>query len=61
MTKFELSYAEISTIHDALNDYLDKIKMMIEAVDGNEEMIKETVAYQLYFKFRDVLDAIDQP
>ena len=60
MTKFELSYAEISTIHDALNDYLDKIKMMIEAVDGNEEMIKETVAYQLYFKFRDVLDAIDQ-
>lgn len=58
--KFDLSYAEIDTIHNALSDYLDYLSVMIYRSGGSSDLIKETVAYNLYFKFRDFIDEFNE-
>ena len=58
--KFDLSYAEISSIEAALCDYLDKLNDLIYSAGGSPDLIKETVAYDLYFKFRDFTDEFNE-
>ena len=57
--KFELTYAEVSIIHNALSDFIDKTKEIIEANNDDSNIIYDSVAWKLYAEFREVIDDIN--
>ncbi len=56
--KFEFNYAQISTIHDALSDYLINLKDQCERLN-KPDLFKESVAFELYCEFRKTIEEME--
>lgn len=57
--KFDFSYAEISTIYDSLCKYLNDLVEECERF-GKPVLYKESVAFNFYCQFREVLDEYEK-
>lgn len=57
---FSLTYDEVSTIHDALVKYLDYWMKWYESAGYDSKEVHKMVAYSLYFKFRKIVDEVNE-